>query len=445
MSLTAEFLTSLPESERSQFLAETDPTALAHLLYDWKFWARPEQLEPKPDVLPAGNWWYWIALAGRGWGKTRAGSEWVRQRKEHCGRIAIIAETAADARDVVVDGASGIMACSPPWDKPKFEPSKRRITWENGAYATLYSGEDPEQLRGPQHSAAWVDEFAKYRYSQALWDQLKFGLRIPPTDGRPPQAFVTTTPKPTDSLKKIIAHKRCVTVIRSTYDNQMNLAAEFLEELRDTYEGTSLGQQEIHAALLDEAAGALWTRALIERNRVDGEKDKGFYVRTVVGVDPQTVKRRGTTGIVGVSKGRDGHGYVRADASGGLKPNEWGKRAIQMYYDLGADTLVAEGNQGGEMVEEVIRSLDKNVNVVIVWASHSKQARAEPVVARYEQGRIHHIGALPMLESQMVTWEPESGDPSPDRIDALVWACTDLLITHRTRSFGGAPIAIGPE
>lgn len=442
MSLNVSQLTSLSEDELRQFLDSADPAALMNLRYSWPFWARPEQMEPPSTALPSGPWWYWIALAGRGWGKTRAGSEWVRQRKEVCGRIAIVAETAADARDVVVDGASGIMACSPPWDKPVFEPSKRRITWDNGAYATLYSGEDPEQLRGPQHSAAWIDEFAKYRYAQQLWDQLKFGLRLRPTDGTPPRAFITTTPKPTEALKKIIAHKRCVTVIRSTYDNQENLAEEFLEELRDTYEGTTLGQQEIHAAILDEAKGALWTRATLENTRISKEKGDDFYKRTVIGVDPQTVAQRGTTGIVGVSLGEDGHGYVRGDASGSYSPNGWAERAVDLYFDLGADTIVAEGNQGGDMVQSTIASYCKDkrivgVNVKTVWARHGKQARAEPVAARYEQGRIHHVGTFAMLEAQQVTWEPESKQASPDRLDALVWACTELLIKPKAQQAFG--------
>jgi phage terminase large subunit-like protein len=432
--MNIEQLAALPKEEVAAFLEGSDPAALMRMRYDWKFWARPEQLEPASDILPAGPWWYWIALAGRGWGKTKSGSEWVRERKNVCGRIAIVAETAADARDVVVDGASGIMACSPPWDKPTFEPSKRRITWENGAYATLYSGEDPEQLRGPQHSAAWVDEFAKYRYAQQLWDQLKFGLRLRPTDGTPPRAFIT-------------AHKRCVTVVRSTYDNMANLADEFLEELRDTYEGTTLGEQEIHAAILDEAKGALWRRATLEGTRLEREPEQAFWKRTVVGVDPQTVAQRGTTGIVGASLGQDNHGYIRGDASGGYSPNEWAKRAVDLYFALEADTIVAEGNQGGDMVKQTIESFVKaeglpHVNVKVVWARHGKQARAEPIASRYEQGKVHHIGTFAMLESQMVTWEPESKQPSPDRLDAMVWALTELMISHVKRQGVGMPTII---
>lgn len=360
---------------------------------------------------------------------TRTLSEWVRERKNHCGRIAIVAETAADARDVIVDGQSGLIACAPLWDRPLFEPSKRRITWNNGAYATLYSGEDPEQLRGPQHSAAAVDELCKYRYGQELWDQLKFGLRIPPTDGRPPQCIIATTPKPSPLIKNIINHPRTITYVRSTYDNLDNLDPAFIEELKRTYEGTSLGQQEIHAAILDEAKGALWTMGIIEASRVREEPADGFWRLTGIGVDPATVLKRAETGIVAVSKGGDGHGYVRRDASGRYSPPEWGHRVVALFEELDADFVVAEGNQGGEMVRHTIHTINKNIPVKIVHARQSKQARAEPISMLWEQGRMHMVGGFPTLESQMVTWEPESGDPSPDRIDAMVWVSREMFVT----------------
>jgi phage terminase large subunit-like protein len=365
--------------------------------------------------------------------------------KNYCSRMAIIAETAADGRDVIVDGDSGILASSPPWDRPLYEPSKRRITWDNGAYATLYSGDDPEQLRGPQHSSAWIDEFAKFRYAQECLDQLKFGLRIKRRDGLPPRALFTTTPKPIEALKRLVAHPRCITVARSTYDNIDNLSPEFIAELKNTYEGTSLGQQEIHASILDEAKGALWTRKIIEDTRISyADNYKGDFFRvTAIGVDPQTAMKRNSTGIIAVSKGADGHGYVRADATGDYLPNQWARAAIQLFKDLDADYIVAEVNQGGEMVRHTIHSVDKNIPVVTVHARVAKQARAEPIAALYQQGRMHHIGCFGMLESQMVTWEPDSKLESPDRIDAMVWAARKLMITAPTEQKIAAPVVIG--
>lgn len=401
-------------------------------------------------MIPTGGpggvpWIYWITLAGRGWGKTKTGSHFVMNEKNYCGRIAIVAETAADGRDVIVDGDSGIMASSPPWDRPLYEPSKRRVTWDNGAYATLYSGDDPEQLRGPQHSSAWIDEFAKFRYAQECWDQLKFGLRIKRKDGLPPRALVTTTPKPIEALKRIIAHKRCITYIRSTYDNADNLSPEFIQELKDTYEGTSLGQQEIHAAILDEAKGALWNRAMIEENRImfADNYGPGFFRETVIGVDPQTAMKRNSTGIIAVSKGADGHGYVRGDATGNFLPGDWAKAAINLFRSLDADYIAAEGNQGGEMVRHTIHKEDSNIPVRIVHARSAKQARAEPIAILYQQGRFHHIGTFGMLESQMVTWEPDSKMESPDRIDALVWAARVLFVSPARGQTLAGPIVIG--
>lgn len=359
----------------------------------------------------------------------------MRRKKNTCARIAIVAETASDARDVVVDGISGILATSPPWDKPHYEPSKRRVTWKNGAYATLYSGDKPDQLRGPQHEAAWIDEFAKFRYAEELWYQLKYGMRT----GRLPQILITTTPRPITILRRIMAHSRTVITGGSTFDNEANLSEEWVHDMLDTFAGTTLGQQELYAALLDEAKGALWKRKMLEMLRVD--KDQPQYRSTVIGIDPATTSKRKSamTGIIAVSKGLDGHGYVRGDASGRHTPIEWAQKAVDMFKDLDGDEIVAEGNQGGDMVAQTIKTVDANIPVRVVHARTSKQARAEPIVSLYEQGRFHHVGMFAALEDQMVTWEPESGDESPDRVDALVWAARRLFISGAPKPGLAAP------
>jgi len=379
---------------------------------------------------------HWLARAGRGFGKTRLGSEWVRTMKDRVGRIAIIGETAADVRDYLIDGESGIMACSPPWDRPEHTPSMRRLTWKNGAYATLYSGDKPDQLRGGNFGAAWVDELAKYRYAPEVWKQLKFALRTAGTDVR---VCITTTPRAIPILREIEAHPRTVVTRGSTFENEANLSEDFLSDMMDTFAQTSLGRQELYADYLDASDGALWTRETIENTRVDKEPE----MREInIGVDPATAMKRNMTGIVAAGKGMDGHGYVLADATGRYSPQDWGQKTCALYHSLGASLVVAEGNQGGEMVREVIRQCDENVPVVIVHARQSKQARAEPIANLWEAGRMHMVGAFAMLEDQMVTWEPESGMESPDRIDAMVWALRRLFVRGKRRAPAGAPEAV---
>lgn len=376
---------------------------------------------------------HWLARAGRGFGKTRLGSEWIRQTKDRVGRIAIIGETAADVRDYLIDGESGIMASSPPWDRPEHSPSMRRLTWRNGAYATLYSGDKPDQLRGGNFGAAWVDELAKYRYAEEVWKQLKFALRTAGTDVR---VCITTTPRAIPILRQIEAHPRTVVTRGSTFENEANLSEDFLSDMLENYASTSLGRQELYADYLDAAEGALWTRETLENTRVTKEPE---IREAVVGVDPATVMKRNMTGIVGVGKGVDGHGYVLADATGRYSPAEWGKRAVFLYHELNASCVVAEGNQGGEMVRHVILQCDANVPVHIVHARQSKQARAEPIANLWEAGKMHMVGSFGMLEDQMVTWEPESGMESPDRVDAMVWALRRLFVRVKRRAAASAP------
>lgn len=424
----AESLARLPEEQRARILADLSDAQHEELLYDWRFWARPEQLEPE------GSWLKWLVLAGRGYGKTRVGAEQVRSWA--CGetplsagryrRIALVAETAADARDVMVEGESGILQCHPPDCRPLYEPSKRRITWPNGAIATLYNGSEPDQLRGPQHDAAWCDELAKYQYAQDAWDQLQFGLRL----GDSPRQVITTTPKPIPVLKAIIADEATVVTRGSTYENRSNLAPAFFHTVIKRYEGTRLGRQELNAEILDDVPGALWTRGMIDGSRVNVAPEMR---RIVVAVDPSgtTGEDNGDSiGIVVAGRGVDGRGYVLADLTCSMSPAGWGRRVVDAYRTHRADRVVAEKNYGGAMVQHVIHTADRNVAYRGVDAARGKSVRAEPIAALYEQGRVSHVGAFPDLEDQMVSFTSDGylGGTSPDRADALVWALTDLML-----------------
>jgi predicted phage terminase large subunit-like protein len=415
----AEFAASHP-----QLLAETQslPQAVqAELNWRWRdWWARPNQ------IAPQGDWATWLILAGRGFGKTRSGAEWTRETwKAGAGRIALVAETAADARDVLVEGQSGILAISPKAERPLYEPSKRRLTWPNGAMATLYNGTEPDQLRGPEHHAAWVDEIAKYACPDDTWDNLQFGLRL----GDHPRVCVTTTPRPIPLLRKIIADPQSVVTRGSTYDNAANLPARFLATIKDRYEGTRLGRQELHAEMLDDVVGAIWTRAMIEVDKTEPQMG-----RVVVAVDPSGTKgdseESNSVGIVVAGKRMDGRYHVIEDATCDLGPAGWGRRVVEMFTRHKADRIVAESNFGGAMVEAVIRTSAKNVPVKMVSASRGKVVRAEPIAALYEQRQVTHAPGLSALEDQMMqmTLSGYVGGGSPDRVDALVWAMTELAL-----------------
>ena len=386
----------------------------AQLRYLWEFWARPEQVAP-PDP-----WSIWLIKAGRGWGKTRVGAEWVRHMKDSVGRIALIGPTAADVRDVMVDGDSGIIPISPPWDKPEYQPSKRRVVWQNGSVAYMYSADEPERLRGPQHGAAWCDEAGSWRYPDT-WDMMMFGLRL----GKNPKVAVTTTPRPTPMLKQIQSAPGVVITRGTTYENRANLAASFFDSIITKYEGTRLGRQELEGHDLDDSPGAMWNRDQIDKFRIRKALD---MVRIVVAIDPAVTSKDDSdeTGIVVVGKDEFGHAYVLEDCSIKGTPDEWGRAAIQAMNRHQADRIIAEVNQGGDMVRYVLETIDKNVPVKMVRASRGKVSRAEPVSALYEQGKVHHVGVFHKLEDQMCTWEP--GLPSPDRMDAMVWGMTELML-----------------
>lgn len=431
-SFSIASLSTLPPEAVKAVLAGLTDRQCDELLHDWRFNARPQQLSP------AGDWDTWLVLAGRGFGKTRTGAEWVREEvKRGVGRATLIAPTAADARDIMVEGESGLLSVCWKGDianngdalgRPLYEPSKRRLTWANGAMATLYSAEEPERLRGPQSEIIWGDELAAWKYMRETWDMAQFGLRL----GTRPRALVTTTPKPRKLLREIIADERTIVTKGSTYDNAANLAAKFLATMRSKYEGTTLGKQELYAALMEEADGALWTRKMVSDALHSGGLPK--MRRVVIGVDPAITanEESDATGIVAAGLGEDGHGYVIEDRSARLTPGDWAKRTVKLFHKWEADRIIAEGNQGGEMVRHTIQTEWSGAPVSIVHASRGKQARAEPVAALYEQNRVRHLHGLADLEDEMCNWEPLSGMASPDRLDAMVWALTDLMVTGST-------------
>jgi len=411
-----------------QFLARLTPEQKMRLPYQWRGWrARPNQLAPE------GYWRVWLILAGRGFGKTRAGAEFIREQVENhlCGRIALVGETSADVRDVMIEGESGILAISRPDFKPLFEPSKRRLIWPNGATATAYSGDEPDQLRGPQHDGAWADEPAKWKYPLEAWDNLEFGLRL----GARPRIVATTTPRPIKLIRDLLQDPMTVVTRGTTYDNAANLAPSFMERMAKKYEGTRLGRQELHAEMLDDVPGALWQRPNIEQYRVARVPD---LVRIIVGVDPAMTSGEDAneTGIIVAGKSRDGHVYVLEDLSCRLSPDGWGRRAVSGYRRHRADRIVAEVNNGGDLVERLLRVVDPSVSYRAVRATRGKVTRADPIAALYEQGRVHHVASFPELEDQMCAFVPDQYDGSPDRVDALVWCLTELLPPYPTIRIG---------
>lgn len=426
-------LAKLPPEARAEVLEKLSADEQRLFPWDWRnWWAREDQLAPLGD-----DWGVWLVLAGRGFGKSRTGAEWVREQVEtgKSSRIALVAPTAADIRDVLVEGPSGILNICPDDNRPTYEPSKRhKLTWPNGAVAYGYSADEPERLRGPQHDAAWCDEIASWRYPDA-WDMLMFGLR----GGTNPRVVVTTTPKPVKIIRDLLSNPDCVVTRGTTYANRANLAPTFLDTIIKRYEGTRLGRQELNAELLDDVPGALWNRALLESCHVN---ELPQLIRVVVAIDPAVTSgdEADETGIIVAGLGRDRHGYVIDDQSGRYAPIEWARKAIKAHKDHKADRIVAEINNGGEMVEATIRMVNSTVSYKGVHATRGKVKRAEPVAALYEQSRVHHVGTFSELEDQMCAFtsdfDTESAGYSPDRVDALVWALTELMVD------GPAPVIV---
>lgn len=431
----AAWLASVPPEEVDEFLGGLSDNALMALPWLFPFWALPHQLPPE------GAWRTWVIMGGRGAGKTRAGAEWVREEVEgglptspgRSARVALVGETMAQAREVMVFGESGILACSPPDRRPAWEAGRQRLVWPNGAVAQVFSAHDPESLRGPQFDAAWVDELAKWPRAEEAWTQLQFALRL----GACPRQVVTTTPRNVGVLKAILKAPSTVITHAPTQANRAYLAASFLQEIEARFGGTRLGVQEIEGRLVEEVAGALWTSAMLAGLRAEGP---GNLDRIVVAVDPCVSGKGDACGIIvagAVTRGppQDWRAVVIDDATVTGGPQVWAQAAIAAMDRWGASRLVAEGNQGGRMVEDVIRAVDPLVQLKLVHAAAGKSARAMPVAALYEQGRVRHLKGLAALEAQMclMTAEGWQGAGSPDRLDALVWALTDLLVEPARR------------
>jgi len=436
----AQLIADLPEDERQEVLKDLDQDSL---LWDWSFWARPEQQAPE------GDWAIWLLLAGRGFGKTRCAAEWVRDEAKVTvdgkRRFALVARTAADVRDVIVEGESGIMSISPPSEMPLYEPSKRRLTWPNGNTATCFTADEPDSLRGPQFTHAWRDEVAAWRQSpdaagMTAFDNLRVGTRL----GRNPKILVTTTPKRVPLLYSLLeeANKnpgRVVISRGSTMDNAGNLSGAYMDAIMGVYEGTRLASQELYGEMLDAVEGALWVEELISSYRTN-TAPAGMPLRCI-GVDPSVAENpKDECGIVvvGSTSERDLYkrqSWVLEDASVHGSPTVWAQQVVAMARKWGCP-VVAEVNQGGALVKNAILTIDPSITILEVHSKYGKALRAEPVTLAYEQGRVHHVGYFAELESQMISWVPGEGK-SPDRVDALVHALTALLIKPPAGFTGG--------
>ena len=430
MSALAELervIAALSPKEKAEIdkLLATELAQIAADKWDWSKIARP------PQLPPAGDWLTWLVLAGRGFGKTRCGAEWIRAEVTagRATRIALIAETQKDLEEVMVFGQSGLASVFPPHQKPKITKKPIRIEFHTGAIANGYNATEPDQLRGPQFDCAWGDEMAKWRYARETWDQLQFGLRL----GTHPRQIITTTPRPIEILKEILAAPTTVISRGITTDNEANLAASFIKTIMDKYSGTRLGRQELSAEILDDVPDALWTRAGLDRDR---RKPAQLPVlkRVVIAIDPAAKKNEtpedgAATGIIVAAVGEDNRGYVLDDATLRGSPNDWARMAVACFDRYEGNCIVGEINNGGDMVAATVRAVRSTVPFKEVTASKGKWTRAEPVAALYEQGRISHVGTFAALEDAMVNFGPNgmTGEGEQDRVDALVWAFTELF------------------
>ena len=400
----------------------SEQEALAHL-YDWrKFWARPNQL------MPPGDWRYWVLKAGRGFGKTRVGAETVREWGEDpTERILLVAPVAADVREVMIEGPSGLLSCYPPGARPEYNPSRHLVTFPSGAVGITRSADEPERLRGPQFTKFWADELAAWRFAQEAWDEIAFGFRLPTAQLR---GVITTTPKPIPVFTDLLKNPATVVTSGSSYDNRANLSDAFYRDVIAPYEGTRLGRQEILGEVLDDVPGALWKRLMIDATRVRyGEVRWDLIVRIVIAIDPAVTvgEKADETGIVVAALLRSGHSLILDDLTCKESPLGWARIAVGALFSRKADRIVGEVNNGGDLVESNLRTINPNIPYRSVWASHGKATRAEPVSALYEQGRVHHVGSLAKLEDEMCAFVPGmAAKPSPNRMDALVWALTEL-------------------
>lgn len=416
-------------------LADWPDEAIQHILHDWEIWARDDQLPPRCVDHSGTAWRTWLILGGRGAGKTRAGAEWVRAQalgktpfaKVPARRIALVGETLHDVRSIMVEGVSGLLAVHPRHERPIFEPSKAQLIWPNGTIAQIYSATCPDGLRGPQFDAAWCDEIAKWPNADEVWDMLQFALRL----GETPRVVATTTPRPVPILQRLMKLETTITSRSRTADNASNLASAFIEEMQRRYARSQLGRQELDGELIEMLSGGLWRSDWFDQSRVKAPPEQK---RIVVAVDPPVTSTASSDacGIVVAGVGIDARCYVLADRTvQGRAPLTWARAAIAAYQDFAADRIVAEVNQGGDLVETVIRQVDANVAIVKVRATRGKWVRAEPVAALYAEGRVVHAGQFDDLEAQMLAFGADGRvhGRSPDRLDALVWAVTQLMLS----------------
>lgn len=435
-SSLAESLALLSEADRQRVINSLSESEARACLYDWRVWARANQLMPGTSGASEQrtDWRYWLLLAGRGFGKTRSGAEAVREWASVPlrGPIHLVAPTAADVRNVMIEGPGGLLSCYPPDARPLYQPSRCQVSWPNGNIARTFSADEPERLRGPQCERFWADELGAWRFAEEAWDNLMFGFRVGDIRG-----VVTTTPKPIKAVRDLVKNSATVVTRGSTYENRNNLAPGFFADIIKKYEGTRLGRQELLAEILEDIPGALWTRALIDAGRVQAHEVPPL-VRVVVAIDPAVTATEGSdeTGIGAAGIDARGHVYVLEDCSQRATPNAWARAACLLMLKWKADRIVAEVNNGGDLVEANLRTIQADIPYRAVHASRGKAVRAEPVAALYEQGRVHHVRALDhrlndemeRLEDQLCSWVPGTGQKSPDRMDWLVWAVTDLLI-----------------
>lgn len=428
--MNAAWLASQTLADQQTFLNSLNSYELDALIWYWPFWAREDQL------APLGDWTSWLLLGGRGAGKTRAGAEWVRYRAnltsgpEASRQIALVGETLGAVRQVMVEGPSGILAVSPTSERPRFYASRNLLVWPNGARAYMFSAERPQSLRGPQFDAAWCDELAKWRHDQTTWDMLQFGLRL----GSKPQQVLTTTPRPTALLKALLKDDQCLVTRSSTSANKANLAPSFLRDILKRYEGTRLGRQELEAELLDDRQAGLWNVDLLDRQRCQSAPT---LEHVIVAVDPPVGSgpRADGCGVIILGRGKDGLAYIIGDQSSqGLSPRAWARKVAQAYDEYNADLLVAEVNQGGELIRELVLREAPDIRFRAVRARRGKLVRAEPIVALYERGFVFHVGNFEKLEEEMCRYDGHGA--SPDRMDALVWGLTEMLLRRPTAQPG---------
>jgi phage terminase large subunit-like protein len=427
----AEQLRAMPLLQRQAFLARYySPEELQALPWCWELFARPEQL------APPGNWRTWLLLGGKGSGKTRAAAEWVRAEAEGGRRreIGIVGQTADTVRRVQVEGPSGLLAISPPWAVAAYERSRNLVRYPNGAVVHLFSAEEPERLRGPNLDGLWLDEACSYHPAQLeyVWNLAQLALRMPAQDGTAARGVVSTTPRGIQWLKRLVESPNTAMSRMRTLDNRANLDASTVEYYLETYGGTTLGRQELDAEILWDTEGALWSRALLDKTRV--EAAPADLARIVVGLDPSGTRRGDIAGIVVGGLSADGHYYVLQDASLKASPEGWASKAVAIYHSWQADRIAAEANFGADMVSATITAVDPSVPVKLVHASRGKAVRAEPIAATFERGRAHIVGRMPALEDELTGWEPGGNMPSPGRLDAMVWAVTELGAVKRPES-----------